>query len=115
MATGGLVAGDDVDVDGSGAVDDPVDDGATAQQLAPARAVAGAQHELGGVLGQGEPDEALGGVGADDLVVDATEVGEQAPVLVEAGRGLDEPLVGSDVHADQLGVGAVGHAGPPDG
>ena len=78
------LVGDDVDVDGPGEPDGPVDDRA-ADQLPPTGAAAGAEDELGGVLGAGEVHEGGGDVGAGDLVVLAADVLEQAAVLVEEG------------------------------
>ena len=76
----------------------------------------GPHHQLGGVLRPGHLDQRRRHVGADHL-------DEPPPQVVEQGAVLDQPLrpgagqavVGSDVHADQLGLGPHGHAGrPPD-
>jgi len=112
-AAGDLVAGDDVDVDGSGAADDAVDDRPAGEHLPPSRAGGRAQHQLGGVLGEGEAGQALGRVRAHDLVVDATEVGQELAMGLEALARLLESGVGTHVDPDQLRVRAVGHAGGP--
>ena len=113
VAAGGLVTGDHVHVDRAGGADHPVDDGAARQHLPPPGSARGAEHELGRVLGAGEADEAVGGVGTDDLVVDATQVGEQLAVLVEALVRRVEAGVGAHVDTDQLGVGPGGDTGGP--
>ena len=114
-AAGDLVAGDHVHVDRSGAADHPVDHRPTREHLAPAGPARGAEQELGRVLGQREAHQALGRIGADDLVVGAAEVGQHlAMVGEEIGRPL-EPGVGADVDPDELGVGAGRHPRrPPD-
>src|SRR6266550_3797028 len=65
-----LPGGDDVEVDRTRQPLHPVDDRAV-EQLLERRPLAGAEHELGGVLGPGEVDEGRGGVGPGDLVVGA--------------------------------------------
>ena len=74
----------------------------------------GAEDELGGVLGPGHLDERGRDIGADHLHIAAAEVVQQRPVAPEALRPrIGQPVVGADVHPDELGLGAHGHPGGP--
>ena len=97
-------------VDRSGQVDGAVDH-RPAQQLLPARSVAGAEHQLCGVLRGGELDEGGGDVGTGDLVELPPDVLEQLAVLVEQFRiRPGEPVLAADVQAEELSMGALGDA-----
>jgi hypothetical protein len=104
---------DDVDVDRPGQAGHPVDD-RPLEQLLPGRAAAGAEDDLGGVLGPGEVDEGGGHVAARDLPEDAAHLLQQPAVLGDAGRrALRQARVRLDVDAQQLAARALGHAGGP--
>ena len=97
----------------SASPDDAVHDG-TAEQLVPAAAAAGADDDLGGLLGAGEVDQGDGHGVADDLPVGAAELLQQAALLGEGrtGAGL-ETVRRHDVHADQAPPQAPGDARRP--
>ena len=65
---------DHVDVDRRPTRRSTLVDHRAAEQLRPPRLAAGAEHDLGGVLGPGELHERVGDVGAGDLVVLAAEL-----------------------------------------
>ena len=93
----GVVVGDDVDVDVARAADDPLAD-SRPQEGGDAAPAAGADDDLGGVLGAGEGQDRVGGVVADDGVEGAAELvglGRQPGELV--GRGPGEPVLARDV------------------
>ena len=81
---------------------------------------AGAEHDLGGVLGAGQVDEGGGDVVAGDPAVLAAELLEQ-PAL--RGHRLDgrclvaggQAGVGDDVDADEVALGPLGDARRPGG
>ena len=97
-------------VDRSGQVDGAVDH-RPAQQLLPACAVTGAEHQLCRVLRGGELDEGRGDVGAGDLVELSPDVLEQLAMLVEQFRiRPGEPILPADVQAEEVSMGALGDA-----
>ena len=89
-----------------------------ADQLAPPRSSAGAEHDLGGVLRAGEIDEGRGDVVARHPAVLAAQLLEQVALgrhhggvgLARAGR---QAAVGDDVHADQVALGPRRHPRRP--
>ena len=96
---------------GTGEADRAVDDRA-ADHFGPARSAARAEHELGAVLGPREFGERGGNVARDDLVVLAAEIGEQLAVAQQVlRRRSGESVRGRHVEAEELAVGALGHAG----
>jgi hypothetical protein len=69
-----------VDVDVAGEFDDRLAGAAPGDEALDAAPAAGAEDELGGVLGAGEVDEGGGYVVADDRVVAAAEVLDEPPL-----------------------------------
>ena len=125
--------GDDVDFHGTGVADRSVDD-RTVKQLLESRAPSGAQDELAGVFGGGEVQYGGGDVVGGDLDVTATQLGEQAALVLQPHRfPLDRAARDGCVHADEfrvirrgdlsgsaqhvLSLGGAGERGdhPPDG
>ena len=79
-----------------------------------ARSPARAQHELRAVLGPGEVGERSRDVARDDLVVLASEVGEELSVAHEILRPRPGHSFGrTDVQAEQFAVRALRHARGP--
>ena len=70
---------------------------------------AGAEHQLGGVLGAGEAEQGLGDVVPDDLVVGAAQRLDQPPLLGQRGRVRAGQAVGpGHVHGEQVPAGGPG-------
>ena len=104
-----LLTRDHVHVDGAGLANHTVDHRAPGE-LDPARPAAGTEDELRGVLGARKLDQGLADVVTDDLVVRASQLGQQRSVLVqELFRRAGEPVVGAHMHAEELGVRAHRH------
>ncbi len=87
-------------------------DDRSVEQLVETGPTAGAEDELCRVLGTGECDERVGRVVADDLVVAATQIGEQLAMhrhpIVTAGGA--EAIRAPHVHAQQFGARSFRHA-----
>ena len=106
-----VVVGDDVDVDVARPGDHPLTDARSQQGRDPA-AAAGADHDLGGVLGTGEGEDRVGRVVADDGVEGAAELvglGGEPGQLV--GRDSGEAVLTRDVQRLPLPAGPA--AGDP--
>ena len=88
-----------------GADDRPVD------ELAPARAFLGAEHDLRGVESASRLDQRLADVGAGHLAVAAAQALHQAALLFEQTGGRRRQAgLRAHVHRDQVGVETLGHA-----
>ena len=113
-ALGGLVVGDDVDVEvGAGLAGDGRAD-AGAEDVLPGLAAAGAEHDLGGVDAARELQQRGRDVVADDVVEGAAEVLDEGALDGQLlGRGGGQPVAAGDVDGEDLAAGALG--GHPGG
>src|SRR5262249_21313558 len=84
--------------------DDPHDVGATAGELLPPAALAGADHDLGDLVLPGESDDALSGIVILYVVPAGADVGRQLP------QPLERPLV---VRADGVAGADMNDPKPP--
>ena len=90
--------------------DDRADDRAV-DELAPARALLGAQDDLRGIQGPSRLHQGLADVGAGHLAVaPAKPLDEPALLLQQAGRRCREAGLRPHVHGDEIPVEALRHA-----
>lgn len=105
---GGVLVGDDVDVDVAGV---PGDGGAHTGpvDVLPGLAAAGAEHHLGGVDTPGEVQQRRRGVVAEDGVETPAEALHQGPLLDQGlwGARAGQAVRAGDVHGQQLTAGAA--------
>ena len=103
-----VVVGDDVDVDVARPADHALAD-TRAQQGGDTAAAAGADDDLGGVLGSGEGEDRVGRVVAHDRVEGAAQLLRLGLQLRQAvGRDPGEPVLPRDVERLPLPAGAAG-------
>ncbi len=101
---------DHVDVDVARGPDH-VGDHRSPDQVRPARLLTRTEHDLGGVLGVGEPNQRRGRIGAGDLAVLAAELVEQPSLVVQlAALRSAQPVGRPNMHTDELAVRPRRHA-----
>src|SRR5207302_11500390 len=79
------VSGDDVNIEVAGPPDDVVDHRALGD-FGPPRPPARPHHQLGGVVGGGEPDQGFGDLDPGHVVKGATQLLEKEPIRAELLR-----------------------------
>ncbi len=102
-APAGELVGDHVDVDVLGGVHRGLPVAGAGEEAGDTPAAAGAEDELGGVVGAGEGEQRGGDVVADDHVVAAAQALDELPLLGEgAGGGAGQAVAAGDVDGEQV-------------
>ncbi|MBT1174094.1 hypothetical protein JS530_00935 [Bifidobacterium sp. LC6] len=105
---------DDMDVDVPGFLDDAVGRGGPAQPTRKRVAPGDADDHLRGVVRMRIVEQGLRDVLADDLMIGAAQLLDELALLDEQGGvGAGQPVLGGDVHGDEVAsTGRPGHTGP---